>query len=208
VSNLDRGEEADLLDELPRSANDVNTSLIYCLVRKKLRETKVVEAFETASRGLLDRILVALAKTLAIAGCTLATVVLIIWVFSSVVAATGNFVFAMLSIYLLGGAAAITITFIINIGHKVKPGGTDMPKTRTYLALVLAGSGTIILGTTFVILAYRIGSYSAQLSDSQTLIMYALVSGVSSLAVSLIVAGAYLFRSGPRAKAELARALH
>jgi len=163
----------------------------------------MVEPLEMGSIGILDKILVALAKTLAIVGCTLATVVLIIWVFTSVVAGTGNFLYAMLSIYLLGGAAAVAITFIINMGHRVKPAGAGMPKTRTSWALVLAGSGTIILGTTFVILGYGIGGYDAHLSGSQILIMYALVFGVSLLAVSLIVTGVYLFHSGPRAKTEL-----
>ncbi len=163
----------------------------------------MVEPLEMGSIGFLDRILVALAKTLAIVGVTLATVVLIIWGFTSIVAATGNFLFAMLSIYLLGGAAVIAITFIINIGYKVKPAGAGMPKTRTPWALVLAGSGIITLGTTLLILGYRIGSYDAHLPDSQILIMYALASSVSLLAVSLIVTGIYLFHSGPRAKAEL-----
>jgi hypothetical protein len=147
---------------------------------------------ETGSRRFPERILVALAKTLAIAGVTLAIVVLIIWIFTSIIAVTGNFLFAMLSIYLLGGLAAIVITFITDIGHKVKPAGAGMPKTRTYLALVLVGSGIITLSTTLLSLLYRIGSYDAPLSDSHILIMYALASGVSLLAVSLIVTGIYL----------------
>ena len=109
----------------------------------------MVEALETASRGFLDRILIALAKTLAIVGCTLTTVVLIIWVFTSVVVAADNFVFAMLSVYLLGGAAAVAIAFIINIGHSSETSRHWHAENTALLGSCARGVGDHYIGRNF-----------------------------------------------------------
>jgi hypothetical protein len=80
----------------------------------------------------LARILVGLAKVLAILGVTLATVAAIIWVFTSILEVTGNFSIAMLCVYLVGGLAAVAITFILNVDSKVKPTIAVKSRTRTY----------------------------------------------------------------------------
>ncbi len=80
----------------------------------------------------MARILVGLVKVLAILGVTLATVAAIIWVFTSILEATGNFPVAMLCVYLVGGLAAVAVTFILNVGSKVKPMIVVKSRTRTY----------------------------------------------------------------------------
>ncbi len=79
----------------------------------------------------MARTLVGLGKILAILGVTLATVAAIIWVFTSILEATGNFPVAMLCVYLVGGLAVVAITFILNVGSKVKP-MIAVKSTRTY----------------------------------------------------------------------------
>jgi len=160
----------------------------------------VVQTLRRRARALkriLERTLVGLTKILAILGVTLTTVAVIIWVFTSILAATGNFLVAMLSVYLLGGLAAVAITFIFNIGAKVQPATTTKSRIRTYWAIVLTGAGIGTLGTTLPILLYRIESNEGYYSDSQILIMYTVTFGVLLLAIGLILGGAYLFQSRP-----------
>jgi hypothetical protein len=146
----------------------------------------------------LEKTLVGLAKILAILGVTLVTVAAIIWVFTSILAATGDFLVAMLSVYLLGGLAAIAITFIFNVGSRVQPAAVTRSRMRTYWAIMLIGAGTGALGATLPSLLYRIERNEGYYSDSQILIMYTVTFGVLLLAVGLILGGLYLFHSRPQ----------
>ncbi len=66
----------------------------------------------------LSKILVALAKVLAIVGVALATIAAIIWIFTTILEATGNFPVAMICVYLIGGLATVIITFILNAASR------------------------------------------------------------------------------------------
>lgn len=176
----------------------VGTSLIYCLTRKKSSETTWL-SFGTEIKRILDRILIGLAKTLIILGVTLAVVVLIISVFTTIITATGDFLVSMLSVYVLGGLAAIAITLIINIGSGVRPAIVAESKTRTYLAYVFLGVGIAMLATVFPSLSYGIVSHGDSQTDSQFLIIYTIVLSVSLLAAGLFITGIYLLHSRPRA---------
>ena len=172
----------------------VSTKLIYCLVRKKSGETSG-SAFERGAKRILERLLVGLAKILAILGVTLTTVAAIIWVFTSILVATGNFLVAMLSVYLLGGLAALAVTFIFNAGAKMQPAVATKSRMRTHWAIALMGAGIGTLGIALPSFLYGIESNEGYYSDSQILIIFTVTLGVLLLAVGLILGGAYLFQS-------------
>lgn len=164
---------------------------------KEIVRNRNGESFRGRLR-ILDRILVALAKSVTILGVTLAIVVLIIWAFTTLIAATGDFLVSMLSVYLLGGLAALVITVIINIGTKIRLPIAAEPKTRARLAYALIGGGAVVLGTAFPILLRRIAGYEGSQIDSEILVTYTLFLSVSLLATGLIISGVHLLRSKPR----------
>jgi hypothetical protein len=142
----------------------------------------------------LEKTLVGLTKILAILGVILVTVAAIIWVFTGILTTTGDFLVAMLSVYLLGGLAAIFITFIFSVGSRVQPAAVTKSRMRTYWAIVLIVAGIGTLGATLPNL-YGILRNEGYYSDSQILIMYTLTFGVLLLALGLVLGGAYLFHS-------------
>jgi hypothetical protein len=152
---------------------------------------------ETGIKRILGRTLVGLAKILAILGVTLVTVAAIIWVFTNILAATGDFLVAMLSVYLLGGLAAVAITFIFNVGSRVQPAAATKSRMRTYWAIMLIGAGTGTLGAVLPSLLYWFERNEGYYFDSQILIIYTVTFGVLLLAIGLILGGAYLVHSRP-----------
>ena len=109
----------------------------------------------------------------------------------------GNFLVAMLSVYLLGGLAAFAVTFIFNAGAKMQPAVATKSRMRTHWAIALMGTGIGTLGIALPSFLYGIESNEGYYSDSQILIMFTVTLGVLLLAVGLILGGAYLFQSKP-----------
>jgi len=157
-------------------------------------------AIRRETKRILDRILVGLAKSITVLGVILAIVVLIIWAFTTIITATGNFLVSMLSVYLLGGLAALAITFIVNIGSRIRLSIASRPKTRAYLAYVFVGAGIAMLSAAFPSLLYEIAGYEGSQTDSQILFMLTLILSVSLLVAGLIIAGVYLLNSRPRSQ--------
>jgi hypothetical protein len=145
----------------------------------------------------LGRILVALAKSFTILGVTLVIVVLVILSFTSLIAATGDFLISMLPVYFLGGLAALIITVIMNIGSKTRLSIAVGPRTRARLAYALIGGGAVTLGTAFPILLRRIAGYEGSQIESEILVTYTLVLSISLLAAGLIIAGVHLLHNPP-----------
>ena len=149
--------------------------------------------FETEIKRILKKTLVGVTKILAILGVTFITVAAIIWVFTDILATTGDFLVAMLSVYLIGGLAAIIITFIFTLGSRVQPAAVTKSRMRTYWSIVLIVAGIGTLGATLPDLLFGILRNEGRHSDSQILIMYTLTFGVLLLALGLVLGGAYLF---------------
>jgi hypothetical protein len=99
---------------------------------------------------------------------------------------------------LLGGLAAVAITFVLNVGSKAQPAVVMKSRMQTYWAVIFIVAGIGTLSAILPSLVFSIESNEGYYSDSQILVTYAVTLGVLLLAVGLILGGAYLFQSSAR----------